>query len=116
MTYNAGPSCRTINYDDDEDDDNEGDDNAYIRRERYTEDQLRILNEAFSRDPRPSREEKEQLADELCTNYRRIQIWFQNKRASTKKNGPNMESDIGNNGVTDGVSKLLDLQQKDRLI
>lgn len=58
---------------------------GYIRRQRYTQEQLRVLMRSFRRNPRPCHAVKERLADRLGTTYKRINIWFQNQRARERR-------------------------------
>ncbi|KAM9756421.1 double homeobox protein A-like [Dama dama] len=53
------------------------------RRSRtlFTEEQLKILVQAFSQNPYPGYTAKQRLAVEINTEESRIQIWFQNRRA-----------------------------------
>lgn len=55
------------------------------KRVKYTPEQLQILEKAFEADPRPSLEKRQQLSLLMNRNPRSIQIWFQNKRAKTRK-------------------------------
>ncbi|XP_070078896.1 double homeobox protein A [Equus przewalskii] len=50
-------------------------------RTKFTEDQLKILINAFNQKPYPSYATKQRLALEINTEESRIQIWFQNRRA-----------------------------------
>nr|XP_019598602.1 PREDICTED: LOW QUALITY PROTEIN: double homeobox protein A-like [Rhinolophus sinicus] len=51
-------------------------------RTKFTEDQLNILIKAFNQTPYPGDATKQNLALEINTEESRIQIWFQNRRAS----------------------------------
>jgi hypothetical protein len=55
------------------------------RRHRTTPDQLRILEEVYTKDKLPNLEVRERLAQQLGMTARRVQIWFQNKRAKDKR-------------------------------
>ncbi|XP_062033562.1 double homeobox protein A [Lepus europaeus] len=50
-------------------------------RTRFTEEQLKILINAFDQKPYPSYATKQKLASEINTEESRIQVWFQNRRA-----------------------------------
>ncbi|XP_055409760.1 double homeobox protein A isoform X1 [Bubalus kerabau] len=50
-------------------------------RTSFTEEQLKILIQAFSQNPYPGYTAKQRLAMEINTEESRIQIWFQNRRA-----------------------------------
>lgn len=64
------------------------------RRKRLSQDESELLLTAFSRNPRPSQDERNELAHKLGMNSRSIQIWFQNRRAKLKKesNDPDLFS------------------------
>ena len=67
---------------------NNFDERDYIqdgRRKRLSQEESELLLEAFSRNPRPSQDERAELAQKLGMNSRSIQIWFQNRRAKLKK-------------------------------
>lgn len=64
------------------------DDRDYIqdgRRKRLSQEDSEMLMEAFARNPRPTPDERNELARQLGLNSRSIQIWFQNRRAKLKK-------------------------------
>ncbi|XP_070627976.1 double homeobox protein A [Bos indicus] len=50
-------------------------------RTSFTEEQLKILVQAFSQNPYPGYTAKQRLAVEINAEESRIQIWFQNRRA-----------------------------------
>ncbi|XP_051691274.1 double homeobox protein A [Oryctolagus cuniculus] len=50
-------------------------------RTRFTEEQLKILINAFNQKPYPGYATKQKLASEINTEESRIQVWFQNRRA-----------------------------------
>ncbi|XP_049558731.1 double homeobox protein A [Orcinus orca] len=50
-------------------------------RTKFTEEQLKILIDAFNKKPYPGYAIKQRLALEVNTEESRIQIWFQNRRA-----------------------------------
>ncbi|XP_062948539.1 double homeobox protein A-like [Cynocephalus volans] len=50
-------------------------------RTKFTEDQLKILINAFEQNPYPGYATKQKLALEINTEESRIQTWFQNRRA-----------------------------------
>eukprot|EP01088_Endostelium_zonatum_P006790 TRINITY_DN18931_c0_g1_i1.p1 TRINITY_DN18931_c0_g1~~TRINITY_DN18931_c0_g1_i1.p1 ORF type:complete len:356 (-),score=88.11 TRINITY_DN18931_c0_g1_i1:126-1193(-) len=54
------------------------------RRERVTTEQKHILERAFLDDQLPSKKTKERLAQKLGISVKRIQTWFQNRRAKEK--------------------------------
>lgn len=55
------------------------------KRKRMTETQISVLTEFFKKNPFPSTLERSKLASYLKISIRSVQIWFQNKRQSTKK-------------------------------
>jgi len=67
--------------DQDQDDDNHN----KKKRQRTSPDQLAILEQIFQTDKMPSQQTRVQLADQLGMSSRRVQIWFQNKRAKVKR-------------------------------
>lgn len=54
-------------------------------RQRTTTDQLRILEAAYATTKVPNQELRKDLASQLGMTNRRVQIWFQNKRAKEKR-------------------------------
>jgi hypothetical protein len=63
------------------------------KRQRTSPDQLAILEQIFTTDKMPSQQTRVQLADQLGMSSRRVQIWFQNKRAKVKR-GVSKSSEI----------------------
>jgi len=55
------------------------------KRQRTSPDQLAILETIFQTDKMPSQQTRVHLADQLGMSSRRVQIWFQNKRAKVKR-------------------------------
>lgn len=62
-----------------------GNETGYIRRRRYTQEELRVLMRSFRGNPKPCHAVKERLAERLGTTYKRINIWFQNQRARERR-------------------------------
>ncbi|KAG1048682.1 hypothetical protein G6F43_008945 [Rhizopus delemar] len=54
-------------------------------RKRFTSNQIHLLEMEYMKSDHPSRETKETLANQFKTSIRRIQIWFQNRRAKEKR-------------------------------
>jgi hypothetical protein len=54
-------------------------------RQRFPRDQLKTLENLYASNKRPDYEDKEELATRFGTTVKRIQIWFQNRRAKDKK-------------------------------
>eukprot|EP01110_Echinostelium_bisporum_P006592 TRINITY_DN26287_c0_g1_i1.p1 TRINITY_DN26287_c0_g1~~TRINITY_DN26287_c0_g1_i1.p1 ORF type:complete len:231 (+),score=23.64 TRINITY_DN26287_c0_g1_i1:599-1291(+) len=55
------------------------------KRQRTSPEQLAILETIFQTDKMPSQQTRIHLADQLGMSSRRVQIWFQNKRAKVKR-------------------------------
>lgn len=55
------------------------------RRKRATSAQLALLERHFASDTLPSNDTRAALAERLGMSPRRVQIWFQNKRAKNKR-------------------------------
>lgn len=55
------------------------------KRYRTTPDQLRRLESVYLDEKMPNQELREKIAKELGMTTRRVQIWFQNKRAKEKR-------------------------------
>ncbi|CAF0857994.1 unnamed protein product [Didymodactylos carnosus] len=55
--------------------------------------QLEILCRSFEVCPKPTKQQREQLAAETGLNMRVIQVWFQNKRSKERKNNPKNADD-----------------------
>eukprot|EP00005_Dracoamoeba_jomungandri_P012989 CAMPEP_0174275520 /NCGR_PEP_ID=MMETSP0439-20130205/59870_1 /TAXON_ID=0 /ORGANISM="Stereomyxa ramosa, Strain Chinc5" /LENGTH=759 /DNA_ID=CAMNT_0015367631 /DNA_START=241 /DNA_END=2520 /DNA_ORIENTATION=+ len=55
------------------------------KRTRITATQRRVLEEIFKLDPLPSSTTKKRLGVQLGIDYHKVQVWFQNKRARSKK-------------------------------
>eukprot|EP00999_Lentomonas_sp_LEN2_P002524 NODE_409_length_1536_cov_79.191625_g377_i0.p1 GENE.NODE_409_length_1536_cov_79.191625_g377_i0~~NODE_409_length_1536_cov_79.191625_g377_i0.p1 ORF type:complete len:410 (+),score=40.05 NODE_409_length_1536_cov_79.191625_g377_i0:185-1414(+) len=52
-----------------------------MRKPRLSEEETKILMNEFEVDPRPGKQRRMQLAAQIGTTPRRVQIWFQNARA-----------------------------------
>lgn len=65
------------------------------RRHRTTPEQLRILESAYRHERMPSLELREKLAHQLNMTPRRVQIWFQNKRAKDKRMRVSIKMQLG---------------------
>ncbi|GAM20270.1 hypothetical protein SAMD00019534_034450 [Acytostelium subglobosum LB1] len=55
------------------------------KRQRTSPEQLAILEQIFETDKMPSQQIRMRLANQLGMSSRRVQIWFQNKRAKVKR-------------------------------
>lgn len=60
------------------------------KRQRTSPDQLSVLEQIFETDKMPNQQKRLKLAEQLGMSSRRIQIWFQNKRAKVKRVGSKM--------------------------
>lgn len=60
-------------------------------RTTITQQQLQRLLVEYNKAPKPSRETRKRLSRELRLDYRVIQVWFQNRRAKSKKRSPRDE-------------------------
>jgi hypothetical protein len=63
------------------------------KRQRTSPDQLAILEQIFQTDKMPNQQTRVQLADQLGMSSRRVQIWFQNKRAKVKRSVSKHDAD-----------------------
>lgn len=63
------------------------------KRQRTNPDQLAILEQIFQTDKMPNQQTRVQLADQLGMSSRRVQIWFQNKRAKVKRSVSKHDTD-----------------------
>ncbi|CAO3698473.1 unnamed protein product [Rhizopus stolonifer] len=72
--------------------------NTPIRpRKRFGNSQVIILENTFLENDHPSREIKDKLAKQFNTTTRRIQIWFQNRRAKNKKRSDRRAGSVESN-------------------
>ncbi|SAL94774.1 hypothetical protein [Absidia glauca] len=55
------------------------------KRERFTAEQVQIMEHLFQLTPLPTNQQKLDLADQLGISRRRIQVWFQNRRSKAKR-------------------------------
>eukprot|EP00964_Phaeocystis_antarctica_P127033 scaffold90685_cov69-Phaeocystis_antarctica.AAC.10 len=75
------------------------------QRSRFTSHQTNTLNEVYAEHPFPSADEKVALAQELDIDVRRIQVWFENKRARERKLlGPTASSHLQSRSMRDSAS------------
>ncbi|EQL01168.1 homeoprotein [Ophiocordyceps sinensis CO18] len=54
------------------------------KRQRATQDQLSILELEFNKNPTPTANVRDKIAEEINMTERSVQIWFQNRRAKIK--------------------------------
>jgi hypothetical protein len=59
--------------------------NSKKRRHRMTKDEVQRLEVYFARNPLPKANERAQIANELGLTERHVQVWFQNKRQSQRR-------------------------------
>jgi len=76
------------------------------KRQRTSPDQLAILEQIFQTDKMPSQQTRVQLADQLGMSSRRVQIWFQNKRAKVKRGHSKGEQTAPDSPSRDGNGSL----------
>ncbi|VDM27418.1 unnamed protein product [Hydatigera taeniaeformis] len=55
------------------------------RRTNYRPHELEVLEAAFRATRNPDRLTRQELANRLGTNERRIQVWFKNRRAKLRR-------------------------------
>ncbi|ELR19243.1 homeobox domain containing protein [Acanthamoeba castellanii str. Neff] len=65
--------------------DGDDDDDDAVKRKRINQSQLDVLEAAYLDDPLPSRRTKQRLSTQLGISIKRVQIWFQNRRAKQKR-------------------------------
>ncbi|KZT08388.1 uncharacterized protein LAESUDRAFT_64995 [Laetiporus sulphureus 93-53] len=58
--------------------------NEVKHRKRTTRAQLKVLEEAYSKETKPNASLRKELAEKLNMTPRNVQVWFQNRRAKTK--------------------------------
>lgn len=77
------------------------------KRQRTSPDQLAILEEIFQTDKMPNQQTRVQLADQLGMSSRRVQIWFQNKRAKVKRGSSRPDGECPSpNSLSQSTSSL----------
>ncbi|GJN74997.1 homeoprotein [Purpureocillium lilacinum] len=54
------------------------------KRQRATQDQLGVLEVEFNKNPTPTANVRERIAEQINMTERSVQIWFQNRRAKIK--------------------------------
>ncbi|RDA84086.1 hypothetical protein CP532_0480 [Ophiocordyceps camponoti-leonardi (nom. inval.)] len=54
------------------------------KRQRATQDQLTVLEMEFNKNPTPTAQVRDKIAEEINMTERSVQIWFQNRRAKIK--------------------------------
>ncbi|KAF4589645.1 hypothetical protein GQ602_003534 [Ophiocordyceps camponoti-floridani] len=54
------------------------------KRQRATQDQLTVLEMEFNKNPTPTANVRDKIAEEINMTERSVQIWFQNRRAKIK--------------------------------
>ncbi|KAJ4288254.1 Transcription elongation factor SPT4 [Collariella sp. IMI 366227] len=69
------------------------------KRQRATQDQLTTLEMEFNKNPTPTAQVRDRIAEEINMTERSVQIWFQNRRAKIKmmakkslENGEDMDT------------------------
>lgn len=69
------------------------------KRQRTSPEQLAILEQIFQTDKMPNQQTRVHLADQLGMSSRRVQIWFQNKRAKVKRSASKTEGGADETGM-----------------
>jgi len=69
------------------------------KRQRTSPEQLAILEQIFQTDKMPNQQTRVHLADQLGMSSRRVQIWFQNKRAKVKRGVSKMEGGVDESAI-----------------
>ena len=69
-------------------------------RKRVTPEQLAVLEREFECGMIPDLETRERLARQLGFTERRVQVWFQNRRAKMKKDNHSTPIFIINTGIS----------------
>ncbi|KAI8883216.1 hypothetical protein K501DRAFT_133140, partial [Backusella circina FSU 941] len=54
-------------------------------RQRFPRDQLKALESLYNSNKKPSYEDKRRISLKYGITIKRVQIWFQNRRAKDKK-------------------------------
>jgi hypothetical protein len=57
------------------------------KRQRTTPEQLEVLEKVYEKEKLPGSDLRKELAQKLKMTPRRVQVWFQNKRAKEKRTG-----------------------------
>ncbi|CAL1695000.1 unnamed protein product [Somion occarium] len=57
------------------------------KRSAFNQDAVPVLEEVYFRKAYPTREEREELAARFCMQPQQIKVWFQNRRARSKRSG-----------------------------
>ncbi|KAI9335530.1 hypothetical protein BDR26DRAFT_865916 [Obelidium mucronatum] len=74
----SNPLGSNRNDNDVKDDDEDSNSN---KRKRASNNQIQVLDQAFSANPNPDSNERKYLAEQCNMSVRSVQIWFQNRRA-----------------------------------
>jgi hypothetical protein len=70
-----------------ESDDDEEEISQPKKRQRTTPEQLEVLEKVYEKEKLPGSDLRKELAQKLKMTPRRVQVWFQNKRAKEKRTG-----------------------------
>lgn len=81
-------------------------------RTSFTQEQMNILTEAFSRDHNPDGADLERIAAEAGLMKRVTQVWFQNARARKKKSERSTGGASGANSVSSGAAAGQDASRR----
>jgi len=83
------------------------------KRIRTTPEQLRVLEKTYERETNPSQSLREEIARKLGMTPRRVQVWFQNKRAKERRITKSM---ISESPSISGSQNRTDLSSERHLI
>lgn len=78
------------------------------KRQRTSPDQLAILEQIFQTDKMPNQQTRVHLADQLGMSSRRVQIWFQNKRAKVKRSVSKNDTECSSPNSLNSSSSSID--------
>ena len=83
-------------------------------RTRFSDQQLKLLQDAFEANPYPKDDDLEILSDKLKLNSRVIVVWFQNARQKARKSYENNQTDNStNNNNNNEPTQFIIKQDKD---
>ncbi|PVU93440.1 hypothetical protein BB561_003271 [Smittium simulii] len=101
--------CRSSDDDTNELGDGYDSDKNARKRYRLTSDQTEKLNEVFEHNSKPDSNTRMELGKKLGMDPRKVQIWFQNRRAKLKR-----ESNITNSSQNYGTASMHKLSGSDK--
>ena len=75
----------TANNNNNNNDNNNNNNNSRLKRSKYNDTQIKLLNEAFHTKTYLTLQERHELAAKLELTEEQVKNWFQNKRMKTKR-------------------------------